>query len=143
MSSGQLAALGWQWPFVLYASAFPILIFGYFFLWEPERKAKAQTITASTPFPWKMVLMICAVTLATSIIYFVQPIHFSLVLREIGVSDPGLIGRISGIASIAVPFGALVFKRFSKRPSQFQFEVDSVEQVRRQHVMFKRLSGEE
>lgn len=120
VSSGQLAALGWQWPFILYASAFPILIFGYFFLWEPERKAKAQTVAASTPFPWPMVLMICAVTLGTSIIYFVQPIHFSLVLREIGVSDQALIGRISGIASIAVPFGALVFKRYSKRPIQFQ-----------------------
>jgi MFS family permease len=119
-SSGQLAAMGWQWPFALYALTFPILLFGFIHLWEPERRAKEETVITGVPFPWKIVLLLCAVTLGTAIVYFVQVIQFSLVLREIGVRDQALIGRISGIASIAVPFGALIFKRNAKRTINFQ-----------------------
>lgn len=119
-SSGQLAALGWQWPFALYALTFPILLFGFFCLWEPERRATEEAAATAVPFPVRIVALVCAVTLVASTIYFVQVIQFSLVLREIGVSDPALIGRISGIASIAVPVGALVFKRNAKRTINFQ-----------------------
>ena len=118
--SGQLAAMGWQWPFALYALAFPILFFGYFNLWEPPRKAKQDAAAATTPFPWTTVGIACAITLVTSIIYFVQPIHMSLVLRQIGVQDPALIGLVSSVASIAVPFGALVFRGNAKRPIEYQ-----------------------
>lgn len=119
-SSGQLAAMGWQWPFALYGLTFPILLFGFFHLWEPARKAKAETVITGMPFPWKIVLLLCAVTLGTAIVYFVQVIQFSLVLREIGVMDQALIGRISGLASIGVPLGALVFKRNTKYSTPFQ-----------------------
>ena len=119
-SSGQLAAIGWQWPFILYALTFPILLFGLFFLWEPQRRTQAETVIARTPFPWATVAVICAVTLVTATIYFVQVIQFSLVLREIGVSDQALIGRISGIASLAVPLGELIFKRIANRKIQYQ-----------------------
>jgi len=119
-SSGQLAALGWQWPFALYALTFPILLFGFFHLWEPERRTTAETMATGMPFPWKIVLIFCGVTLGASIIYFVQVIQFSLVLREIGVMDQALIGRISGIASIGVPIGALIFKRNAKHSTPFQ-----------------------
>jgi MFS family permease len=119
-SSGQLAALGWQWPFALYALTFPILLFGFFHLWEPERRTKESVVASRTLFPWKIVLLVCGVTLGASIIYFVQVIQFSLVLREIGVMDQALIGRISGIASIGVPLGALIFKRNAKYATPFQ-----------------------
>src|SRR3954471_5914436 len=35
LGSGFLAAKGWQWPFIVYALAFPIFISALFFLWEP------------------------------------------------------------------------------------------------------------
>jgi MFS family permease len=120
LGSGQLAALGWQWPFLLYGLTFPIGLLGFFYLFEPERRFKRDIAVAATPFPWIIVAVVCSVTVLTSIIYFVQPIQFSLVLREIGVKDPAMIGRISSIASLAVPLGALIFRRNVQRKIQFQ-----------------------
>ena len=123
-SSGRLAAQGWQWPFALYGLAFPILLLGVFYLWEPERRApeisKAEVIATGAPFPWTTVAVICSVTLGMATIYFVQVLQFSLVLSEIGVSDQARIGRISGLASLGVPVGALIFKLIAKRPMPFQ-----------------------
>jgi MFS family permease len=119
-SSGQLAALGWQWPFALYALTFPILLFGFFHLYEPERRAHEAVVATGTSFPWRVVAIVCGVTLGAAVIYFVQVIQFSLVLREIGVSDQALIGRITGLASIGVPLGALIFKRNANRSIHFQ-----------------------
>jgi MFS family permease len=119
-ASGQLAAIGWQWPFALYALTFPILLFAVFYLYEPQRRAREEFAATGLPFPWTIVLMLCAVTIGMSIAYFVQVIQFSLALREMGVQDQALIGRISGAASIGVPFGALVFKRNAKRTINYQ-----------------------
>lgn len=107
---------GWQWPFALYGLAFPILLLGVFYLWEPERRAKEEVVVTGQPFPWAIATVICAVTLGMATLYFVQVLQFSLVLSEIGVSDQAQIGRISGLASLGVPVGALVFKRIAKRP---------------------------
>lgn len=119
-ASGQLAAIGWQWPFALYAMTFPILLFAAFYLYEPERRAREEIAVTGLPFPWKVVLVFCAVTIGMSIVYFVQVIQFSLALREMGVQDQALIGRVSGAASIGVPFGALIFKRNAKRVINYQ-----------------------
>jgi MFS family permease len=118
--SGQLAALGWRFPFLLYTATVPIGLFGFLYLFEPERKITRTIEAIVTPFPVLLVASLCAVTLVTSIIYFVQTIQFSLVLREIGVRDPALIGRVSAVASLAVPIGALVFKRNVRYRIQIQ-----------------------
>lgn len=119
-SSGRLAAQGWQWPFALYALAFPILLLGVFYLWEPERRVKEEVVATGAPFPWTSVAVICSVTLGMATIYFVQVLQFSLVLSEIGVRDQAQIGRISGLASLGVPVGALIFKLIAKRPMPLQ-----------------------
>ncbi|HEU4903597.1 MAG TPA: MFS transporter [Flavisolibacter sp.] len=120
LGSGFLAAKGWQWPFIVYALAFPIFIAGFVYLWEPAKKSKSQNVeTDMTSFPWRTVLLITGITLVTSVIYYVFIIHFSLVLTANGIKDEGRIGVLSSIASIAVPFGAYVYKKFSARPVFF------------------------
>lgn len=109
--SGWLASRGWQWPFLLYALTLPILLLGIFCLHEPARKSHFETHAEHTAFPFGKITLICVTTFVVSVLYFVEPIHYSLVLREIGVSDEVLIGRISAVASIAVPFGAWLFRR--------------------------------
>src|SRR6516165_20811 len=44
--SGQLAARGWQWPFLAYSATVPILVFAYFFIFEPERQSRETEIIA-------------------------------------------------------------------------------------------------
>jgi MFS family permease len=114
LGSGFLAAKGWQWPFVVYALAFPIFISALLFLWEPAKKQKEETVEGDIKtFPWRTAALICLITLVTSVIYYVFIIHFSLVLTASGITDEGRIGVISSIASIAVPLGAVVYKKYS------------------------------
>lgn len=112
--SGFLAAQGWQWPFLVYAIAIPIFLASLVFLFEPEPRKKAVTEAApaarSTPFPYAIAMMACGVTVVLSTIYYVQVINFSLLLKELGVSDPKSIGLSMAIPSIGVPIGAVVFK---------------------------------
>jgi MFS family permease len=118
--SGQLAARGWQWPFLTYSATLPVLVFAYFFIFEPERQSKEIEIVEGKPFPVGVAVILCAVTLLVAIVYFVQPIQFSLVLHEIGVTDQALIGRISAVASVAVPLGAFAFRYSSRLRIQLQ-----------------------
>jgi MFS family permease len=67
--------------------------------------------------------MLCAVTLLVAVVYFVEPIQFSLVLHEIGVRDQALIGRISAVVSVAVPLGAFLFRYTARLPIQVQLSL--------------------
>lgn len=109
--SGFLAAQGWQWPFLVYAVAIPIFLASVVYLFEPEPRKKAAGPTVpGTPFPYLAGLMVCSVTVLLSTIYYVQVINFSLLLKDLGVSDPKSIGLSMAIPSIGVPLGAIVFK---------------------------------
>jgi MFS family permease len=111
-SSGFLAAHGWQWPFLVYAIAIPILVASLAFLFEPAPRGKhgAARQAATTPFPYHIALMVAGVTVLLSTIYYVQVINFSVLLKDLGVSDPEKIGLSMAIPSIGVPLGAVVFK---------------------------------
>ncbi|MES2259940.1 MAG: MFS transporter [Pseudomonadota bacterium] len=116
-AAGYLAAIGWQWPFAVYAIAFPVFVGAYFFLYEPAPRSAAETPQAAKsgvpdggPFPLATMLAVCGVTLLISTVYFVQPIHFSLLLKEMGVSNPRSIGLISAVPSLGVPLGSILFK---------------------------------
>jgi MFS family permease len=111
-SSGFLAAQGWQYPFLVYAVAIPILLASLAFLFEPEpRRKQAHAAQAATsPFPYAVALMVCGVTVLLSTIYYVQVINFSVLLKDLGVSDPKSIGLSMALPSIGVPLGAILFK---------------------------------
>ncbi len=111
-SSGFLAAQGWQYPFLVYGVAIPILLASLAFLFEPEprRKQAHAAQAATTPFPYAVALMVCGVTVLLSTIYYVQVINFSVLLKDLGVSDPKSIGLSMALPSIGVPLGAILFK---------------------------------
>lgn len=112
--SGFLASLGWQWPFAVYGVAFPIFLASYFYLYEPQPRTAGQKNEAprapATRFPYWVAIGICAVTIVLSIIYYVQVIHFSVLLKDLGVSDPKSIGLAMAIPSLGVPIGSVIFK---------------------------------
>ena len=118
--SGFLAAKGWQWPFIVYALAFPIFFAAWFYIWEPpHKKVEGHIKVDMKTFPWRTILWISFVTLITSVIYYVFIIHFSLVLTANGIKDEGKIGVISGIVSLTVPLGAYMFRKLSNRSIYF------------------------
>jgi MFS family permease len=70
-----------------------------------------------------MMIRISLFTLLASTLYFVYTLHFSLALDSMGITDGQKIGNYSAIASIAVPFGAILFRLISKKNIQFQFAI--------------------
>jgi MFS family permease len=114
--SGFLAAQGWQYPFLVYVLALPILIAGWFHLYEPSARPvqKADPLrhagaTGVSRFPRSIAVLTCGVTALLAIIYFVQVINFSVLLKEMGVTDPKSIGMAMSIPSIGVPVGSILF----------------------------------
>jgi MFS family permease len=111
-SSGFLAAQGWQYPFLVYGIAIPILLASLAFLFEPEprRRQAGSAQAAATPFPYAIAFMVTGVTVLLSTIYYVQVINFSVLLKDLGVGDPKSIGLSMALPSIGVPLGAILFK---------------------------------
>jgi len=108
------AAIGWRGPFVLYLLAFPALALVLLFIREPVR-AKAQTGPGSGAprdrFPLRALALICAVTLLSAIIYYVEVLQISSVLNSLGMQHSGHIGIASALAGLGVPLGALAFAK--------------------------------
>ncbi|MFT4077592.1 MAG: MFS transporter [Asticcacaulis sp.] len=128
--AGQAGKFGWQGPFVIYA--FPLLIMAalILFTWETKESRKSEPMephvfnvgeapppitTAKTGFPSLFMLGVCVVTLFASLMFYTIQINLSQGLDAIGVKDPGQIGTLTAIASIAVPVGTFVFWFVSKR----------------------------
>jgi MFS family permease len=123
-SSGFLAAQGWQYPFLVYAIAIPILVASLTFLFEPAPRQRisqpGQASPIHTPFPYMVALMVAGVTVLLSTIYYVQVINFSVLLKDLGVVDPEKIGLSMAIPSIGVPLGAILFKLTTRFGAGFQ-----------------------
>ncbi|MGD8779643.1 MAG: MFS transporter [Ignavibacteria bacterium] len=123
--TGYLSTVDWNYPFLIYGIAFLVSIGAVIFIYEPEKKEQEinKTTVSVNKFPVAMMLRISLFTLLVSTLYFVYTLHFSLALDSMGISDGQTIGNYSAVASIAVPFGAILFKLISKKDSRFQFAV--------------------
>lgn len=114
--AGSLVAWQWNGIFLIYLVGFPIFVAMLVFLFEPPSSRAAQAMLgigeaerASTPFPWRTVLTIGALTLFSSILYYVFIVNGGIVWQEVGVTDPKQIGQLTSIPSLFIVAGALVF----------------------------------
>ena len=121
--SGQLASVGWQYPFLLYAVTLVIPIGAYFFIFEPTQKAPAVSTTqpGSFQFSRKSLVKVFLTTFIASTLYYVYTLHFSLALDKIGISDPKEVGTITAVASLMLPLGAVLFKVLGTKSNRIQF----------------------
>lgn len=109
--AGSLTAWRWNGIFLLYLVAFPIFLAMLRYMYEPRSNAAAPSAEGAPAVatPWGTFAMIGGVTLFSSILYYVFIINGGLVWQELGVSDPGKIGRITALPSLFVLVGALVY----------------------------------
>ena len=122
-ASGALTARFWNGAFMIYLIAFPIFIAMLMYFYEPrigsEKLGPAVAEVGST-FPVKTVIVYCAVTLFTAVLYYVFLIQGGLAFEAIGVSSAAQLGILIGIASTGVPVGAFAFGLLAKRWSTAQ-----------------------
>ncbi len=122
LAGGLLAALSWRAPFFLYILSIPLFIAVWMFIWEPASSEKPETTgdeaATSTPFPWKRMSMVFAVTTFCGAMYFSYSINIARALTELGVETASRIGVLTAIASIGTPLGALLYTRATSISNQ-------------------------
>ena len=114
-TSGQLAASGWQYPFLVYSAALVFALLAWLFIFEPFEKTTLVKNADKVKMPLSLITKLCITTLVASTIWFVYTLQFSLALDEMGFKDRKELGKIFAAASIAVPIGSLLFKFLSSR----------------------------
>lgn len=123
--SGNLAANGWNYPFLVYSIAFVIFISALIFIYEPQTTQKSQNLEnkTKTNLSTSLVATLMGTTFVAAIVYFIYTLHFSLVLDTIGIEDQAKIGNYSAIVSMGAPVGALFYRLFAKKDINFQLTI--------------------
>jgi MFS family permease len=114
--AGTLVEWRWNAIFLLYLAAFPIFLAMWAWMYEPRSDATARAMLgiderskAAGAFPWSIFAGIAALTLFSSALYYVFIINGGIVWQELGVRNPGEIGRITALPSLFILVGAAVF----------------------------------
>lgn len=124
--SGRLSMVSWNLPFLIYAFALLIAALAVFTVYEPPRAERVDdepgtaTIMA---FPTGLMTRIALTTFVLAAIYFVYTLQFSLALDQMGVKKGSELGLYSGLVSIGVPIGSVIYKWISGRSNAFQFSL--------------------
>lgn len=107
---GALGSQGWRVPFWLYSAAALIAVPMALFLREPLRR---NGNPGKTPVPWRQVAVPSAVTLFGGIVFYALIVQLPYVLSGQGVTEAGLIGAATALASLATAAGAFSFRFIS------------------------------
>ena len=126
--AGPVTELRWNGIFLIYGVAFVIFVLMKLFLFEPKKEKAPAIIPDITappppdagPFPVKSMILVGGVTLFASALYYVFIISGGLVFREIGVTSPSQISKLSALPSLFVMLGALVFRMLGGQPNGVQ-----------------------
>ncbi|MFO1466259.1 MAG: MFS transporter [Steroidobacteraceae bacterium] len=114
VAGGILGAMSWRGPFLLYLLSLPIFLAAWVLTWEPEPQAEDLLAAAPgepVPFPWRTMAFVCALTLISAVVFFLQPLQTGVVMNAIGLGRPDLIGIVSAGTGFALPLGAWLFGR--------------------------------
>jgi MFS family permease len=114
LSGGFLAGMHWRYPFLLYLSGFAVLALAWAACWEPSRSGAASPQPKSAPpFPWRVSLLVCGVTVLFSLVFFVQAVQHGRIFGDMGVASPERISILATVASLGTVLGGYLFKRYA------------------------------
>lgn len=123
LTSGFLGVFGWTGPVFLYALAIPVFAGLLLFTREPLTRSTGCSTEEqrAQPFPRGQMLFICAITLVSGTIYFLEPLQISQVFNQLGMHSSSHIGMATAVAGIGVPLGAWIYGRMAKQHIEKQF----------------------
>jgi len=113
-----VAAVRWNGGFLVYLIAFPIFLAMYFFLFEPKREQviaqQGAASEAAGPFPLGQAMLVAAMTLFASILYYVFIVNGSIAWKEVGVTDPLQVSTLTVIPALFIVVGSILFRIISR-----------------------------
>jgi MFS family permease len=119
LAGGFLADWHWRAPFLLYLIGFPVFALAWRNCWEPAPTTNTQSgAVKAAGFPWRTAAFVCVVTLALSLIYYVQAVQHGRIFGDMGVRSPGRISVLITVASMGTVLGGFLFKRYAAVPVQ-------------------------
>jgi MFS family permease len=113
------AAYGWRAVTTIYGLSILFVPAMLLLTWEPKRQPTPESTSAvamaAEPefFPWNHMMITGLSTLFGGILFYSLAIQQGLALAALGVQDPGRLGLLTAVASLANPIGTLVFWRMS------------------------------
>ena len=117
IAGGLLAEWDWRGPFYIYLLTVPVLVLALIYIEEPEQsRVSVASKSDRLPFPWRESLVVGALTLFASLIYYVEPLNIARVLNGIGITSPALAGIVQAATTLGYVAGAVVYRQISRRP---------------------------
>ncbi|MFN3634231.1 MAG: MFS transporter [Rhizobium rhizophilum] len=119
--AGFLGNYNWRAPFLVYGATALLIPLILAIIFEPARAAPGKTAEPSSTDSIRSLIDLRLVgTLSATVIcgalFYITPVHISLVLNERGYSDPSMLGLASAMGSVGVVAGAAFFRFQSRRP---------------------------
>lgn len=118
---GVLGSISWRGPFSMYLLALPMFFAALVLTWEPVPQPEspdpgtdARKAASAAALPWRTMLLVCAVTLVSAVVFFLQPLQTGVVMNAIGSGRPDVIGIVSAGTGFALPLGAWLFGRSTR-----------------------------
>lgn len=112
---GVLAEFDWRWPFLIYLSAWIVLVPAVKFLHEPPRHVRTPGDAAATPAPVKSLVLAYALTFFMLVVFYMTPVQLPFLLRDIGIESSGLAALAICLGSLTSGGGAMMQHRFHYR----------------------------
>lgn len=119
--AGLLGNYNWRAPFLVYGATALFIPLVLLIIFEPARAAATEKAARSPEASLRDLLSLRFVgslvaTLICGALFYITPVHISLVLNERGFSDPSMLGLASAIGSLGVVAGAAFFRFQAQRP---------------------------
>lgn len=134
---GAVGGVGWRVPFWAYAVSLVLAPLMAAVLPNPAPRATAdkadttdktdkadeapagpESRPSRRPFPWRRLAGICAVTFFGAMVFYTVPVEMAYLLDGLGVTNTGVIGLATALASAATVAGAVTFARLKRSPDQ-------------------------
>jgi MFS family permease len=119
---GAVGSAGWRVPFWIYAVSLLFAPLMAAALPTSAARAAAEATPApggaetGRPFPWRQLAGICALTFFGAMVFYTVPVEMSYLLDDLGVTNSGVIGLATAVASAATVGGAITFARLKRSP---------------------------
>ena len=104
---GALGNFGWRGPFAIYAA--PLLFAGLVAAVTTDSRHMRERHDRAA-FPWTAIGPVLPVTLFAAILFYVLQIQGGVALAAKGLTQPGTIGAMIGLTTLATVAGAVAFR---------------------------------
>ena len=107
---GMLGNFGWRAPYWVYAASLVLAVLGWLFLWPSTERTQGRAVASGVVrLPVRSLAAPLAVSFFAAIILMVPIVQLPYLLTAAGVTEPGTIGLIAAVVSLATALGAFAY----------------------------------